>query len=287
MQGFAERGFDVLLSTTIVESGLDVPSANTMVVHDAHRLGLAQLYQLRGRVGRAATQAFAYLTVPPDRDIGEPARRRLEVLQSLDTVGAGFGLASHDMEIRGAGNLVGEEQSGHIDEIGFDLFQTMLERAVAAIRIGEHRDWSDIWVPRLALGIEARIPVRYVGDEADRLDLYWRLGRALRAEAIDEIEAEVTSRFGPWPPPVGHALDLARLRARCLDANIAEVLAGPKGAVLARRSGAWRREDAVRIAGAGPARMKRDGRLAVRASWPDARSRLSGVAGLLDALAAR
>ena len=136
MSAFYDRKYDVLLSTSIVESGLDIPSANTLIVHRSDRFGLAQLYQLRGRVGRSKTRAYAYLTLPADRSITEAAQKRLQVLADLDSLGAGFQLASHDLDIRGAGNLLGDEQSGHIKEVGFELYQSMLEDAIVEIKAG-------------------------------------------------------------------------------------------------------------------------------------------------------
>ena len=136
MTAFYDGAYDVLLSTSIVESGLDIPTANTLIVHRAEMFGLAQLYQLRGRVGRSKQRAYALFTVPADRTLTPTAERRLKVLQSLDTLGAGFQLASHDLDIRGAGNLLGEEQSGHIKEVGYELYQQMLEEAVASLKAG-------------------------------------------------------------------------------------------------------------------------------------------------------
>ncbi|MBN9291385.1 MAG: transcription-repair coupling factor, partial [Hyphomicrobium denitrificans] len=174
MTAFYEGKYDILLSTAIVESGLDVPNANTLIVHRADMFGLAQLYQLRGRVGRSKTRAYAYITTPPDKKLTEGAEKRLKVLQSLDTLGAGFSLASHDLDIRGAGNLLGEEQSGHIREVGFELYQSMLEEAVAAMKGGEI-EADDKWSPEIQLGTSIMIPEAYVTDLQLRLGLYRRL----------------------------------------------------------------------------------------------------------------
>jgi transcription-repair coupling factor (superfamily II helicase) len=173
MTGFYDRAFDVLLSTTIVESGLDVPTANTLIVHRSDMFGLAQLYQLRGRVGRAKTRAYALMTTPPGRALNPVAERRLQVLQSLDSLGAGFTLASHDLDIRGAGNMLGEEQSGNIREVGFELYQNMLEEAVAQMRAGEAASEADgQWSPQINIGTSVLIPEDYVSDLAVRLGLY-------------------------------------------------------------------------------------------------------------------
>ena len=181
MTAFYEGNYDVLLSTAIVESGLDLPNANTLIVHRADMFGLAQLYQLRGRVGRSKRRAYAYFTTPPGQALSEGAEKRLKVLQSLDTLGAGFSLASHDLDIRGAGNLLGDEQSGHIREVGFELYQSMLEEAVAAMKGGDLRESEERWSPEIALGLSVLIPETYVADLQLRLGLYRRLSCARNA----------------------------------------------------------------------------------------------------------
>ncbi|MEN0002478.1 MAG: DEAD/DEAH box helicase, partial [Pseudomonadota bacterium] len=175
MNAFYDGKFDVLLSTTIVESGLDIPTANTLIVHRADMFGLAQLYQLRGRVGRSKVRAYALFTLPANKTLTKTAERRLKVLQSLDTLGAGFQLASHDLDIRGSGNLLGEEQSGHIKEVGFELYQQMLEEAVAEVKGVEDRHSTE-WSPQINVGTPVMLPESYVGDLALRLQLYRRLG---------------------------------------------------------------------------------------------------------------
>ncbi len=176
MTAFYEGEYDVLVSTAIVESGLDIPNANTMIVHRADMFGLAQLYQLRGRVGRSKTRAYAYFTTPAGKKLTAGAEKRLKVLQSLDTLGAGFSLASHDLDIRGAGNLLGDEQSGHIREVGFELYQQMLEEAIESLKgtamAGEAQEQ---WSPQISLGLAVLIPETYVSDLQLRLGLYRRL----------------------------------------------------------------------------------------------------------------
>ena len=163
MNAFYDGAYDVLLSTTIVESGLDIPTANTMIIHRADNYGLAQLYQLRGRVGRSKVRAYAYLTLPPNRIPTPQAEKRLHVLQTLDTLGAGFTLASHDLDIRGAGNLLGDEQSGHIKEVGIELYQQMLEEAVTQAKSGLSEDEpSESWSPQINVGASVMIPERYL-----------------------------------------------------------------------------------------------------------------------------
>ena len=199
MNAFYDRQYDVLLSTSIVESGLDIPSANTLIVHRADMFGLAQLYQLRGRVGRSKVTAYAYITIPADARLTPAAEKRLKVLQSLDTLGAGFVLASHDLDIRGAGNLLGEEQSGHIREVGFELYQSMLEEAVAALKGGEGRDRGSMDRRSINLGTSVLIPEEYVPDLQVRLGLYRRLSGVESHDAIEAFAAELIDRFGPLP----------------------------------------------------------------------------------------
>ncbi|MGV2978907.1 transcription-repair coupling factor [Camelimonas sp. ID_303_24] len=239
MTAFYEGRYDVLLSTTIIESGLDIPSANTLIVHRADMFGLAQLYQLRGRVGRSKTRAWALFTTPANRTLTATAERRLKVLQSLDTLGAGFQLASHDLDIRGAGNLLGDEQSGHIREVGYELYQQMLEEAVAQLKAGveEDDDADETWSPNITLGAAVMIPEHYVGDIQLRLGLYKRLSTLEDDKQIDAFGAEMIDRFGPLPEEVEQLLRLMAIKALCLRANVAKLEAGPKGLVVAFRDG--------------------------------------------------
>ena len=203
MTAFYDGKYDVLLSTAIVESGLDIPNANTLIVHRADMFGLAQLYQLRGRVGRSKARAYAYFTTPNGQRLTEGAEKRLKVLQSLDTLGAGFSLASHDLDIRGAGNLLGEEQSGHIREVGFELYQSMLEEAVAALKGGDLGEAQDQWSPQISLGTAVLIPETYVGDLQLRLGLYRRLSTLEQARRTSmRFAAELVDRFGELPEEV-------------------------------------------------------------------------------------
>ena len=194
MSAFYDGKFDVLLSTSIVESGLDIPTANTLIVHRADMFGLAQIYQLRGRVGRAKLRAYALLTLPANGRITPQAERRLKVLQSLDTLGAGFQLASHDLDIRGAGNLLGEEQSGHIKEVGYELYQEMLEEAVMSLKAGISAPVADKWSPQITIGTPVLIPEDYVADLPVRLALYRRL-----SEIEDDREIECLRRRAGRP----------------------------------------------------------------------------------------
>ena len=238
MNDFYDGKYDILLSTAIIESGLDIPTANTMIIQNAHLFGLSQLYQMRGRVGRGKIRAYAYFLLPHRRQLSKNATRRLEVMQTLDTLGAGFTLASHDMDIRGFGNLVGEEQSGHIREVGVELYQQMLEEAVAQLRqkpeIGSQKleimdsDWS----PQINLGISVMIPETYVGDLQLRLGLYRRIADMNEEADINSFAAELVDRFGELPEEVQHLIDTLSIKLLCKSAGIERIDAGPKGAVI-------------------------------------------------------
>ncbi|MBW6419843.1 transcription-repair coupling factor [Rhizobium sp. XQZ8] len=234
MNAFYDGKYDVLLSTTIVESGLDVPTANTLIVHRADMFGLAQLYQLRGRVGRSKVRAFALFTLPVNKTLTQMADRRLKVLQSLDTLGAGFQLASHDLDIRGAGNLLGEEQSGHIKEVGFELYQQMLEEAVAEVK-GDDEITDTGWSPQISVGITVMIPENYVPDLHLRMGLYRRLGEVSELSEIDGFGAEMVDRFGPMPTEVQNLLKVVYIKSLCRKANVEKLDAGPKGIVVTFR----------------------------------------------------
>ena len=203
MTRFADGKADILLSTNIVESGIDIPSANTIIIHRADMFGLSQLYQLRGRVGQGRQRAYAYLTSDPKRLLSPQSRRRLEVMQTLDTLGAGFTLASYDMDIRGAGNLLGDEQSGHVREVGVELYQEMLRQAVEAAKTGKTDDdeasAETVWTPQINLGIEVRIPETYVPDLNVRLSIYRRIGDLGDPQAIDQMIYELVDRLCPLP----------------------------------------------------------------------------------------
>jgi transcription-repair coupling factor (superfamily II helicase) len=288
MTAFYEGHYDILLSTAIVESGLDVPNANTLIVHRADMFGLAQLYQLRGRVGRSKTRAYAYFTTPPNQKLTEGAERRLKVLQSLDTLGAGFSLASHDLDIRGAGNLLGEEQSGHIKEVGFELYQTMLEEAVAQMRGGDLAEAQDKWSPQISLGTSVLIPETYVTDLQLRLGLYRRLSSLESRADIDNFAAELTDRFGELPEEVRHLLDVMEIKGLCRRACIASIDAGTKGALLAFHKNAFPNpEGLVQVVSRskGLFKVQADQKLVFKADWDLPEKRLKGVCTLVAELA--
>jgi transcription-repair coupling factor (superfamily II helicase) len=235
MSAFYDGKYDVLLSTTIVESGLDIPTANTLIVHRADMFGLSQLYQLRGRVGRSKLRAYALFTLPAQKPITPQAERRLKVLQSLDTLGAGFQIATHDLDIRGAGNLLGEEQSGHIKEVGFELYQQMLEEAVVSLKAGITAPVEDRWSPQITIGTPVLIPEGYVADLSVRLALYRRLSEIEDEREIDAFAAELVDRFGALPSEVDHLMQIVAIKALCRRANVEKIDAGPKGVVMSFR----------------------------------------------------
>ncbi|MEL6202545.1 MAG: transcription-repair coupling factor [Pseudomonadota bacterium] len=287
MNAFYDGKYDVLLSTTIVESGLDIPTANTLIVHRADMFGLAQLYQLRGRVGRSKVRAYALFTLPAKKKLTKTAERRLKVLQSLDTLGAGFQLASHDLDIRGSGNLLGEEQSGHIKEVGFELYQQMLEEAVAEVKGGEEQ-LSAEWSPQINVGTPVMIPETYVGDLALRLQLYRRLGDFEDIDEINAFGAEMVDRFGPLPSEVEHLLKIVYLKALCRKANIEKLDAGPKGAVVTIRDQSFANPAGL-VSYIGEqgnlAKIRPDQSIVFIRDWSDAEKRLNGVAVLMTKLA--
>jgi transcription-repair coupling factor (superfamily II helicase) len=288
ISAFYEGKFDVLLSTNIVESGLDLPSVNTIIIHRADMFGLAQLYQLRGRVGRSKIRAYAYLTLPPKQKITAAAQRRLEVMQTLDSLGAGFSLASHDLDIRGAGNLLGDEQSGHIREVGVELYQQMLEEAVAEARGLEDGHAGDAeWSPQISLGLEVLIPDHYVADLSVRMNLYRRLASLTTREEIDAFAAELIDRFGPLPDAAENLLQVVALKALCRQAGVDKVDAGPKGAVIGFRNDYF--ANPAGLVGwltthQGTAKLRPDHKLVFMRKWDTPHDRLEGARYLVGEL---
>jgi len=286
MTAFYDSKYDVLLSTTIIESGLDVPTANTLIVHRADRFGLSQLYQLRGRVGRAKLRAYALFTLPT-RKITAQAEKRLKVLQSLDTLGAGFQLASHDLDIRGAGNLLGDEQSGHIKEVGFELYQQMLEEAVESLKAGIAEPVADRWSPQITIGTPVLIPDDYVADLSVRLSLYRRLAELDDEQEIEAFGAELVDRFGKLPVEVDHLLKIVAIKALCRRANVEKIDTGPKGAVLSFRDNTFNNPEGliafIRDQGIA-ARVRPDMKVVFFEDWEKPEHRLTGTAAILRAL---
>ena len=287
MNAFYEGKFDVLLSTTIVESGLDVPSANTLVVHRADMFGLAQLYQIRGRIGRSKLRAFALMTLPARKTLTKQAERRLKVLASLDTLGAGFQLASHDLDLRGSGNILGEEQSGQIREVGYELYQQMLEEAVAEMKGEAVEDGT--WSPQISAGTTVMIPEAYVADLQVRLQLYRRLADLTEPTEIDAFGAELIDRFGgPLPDEVQHLLKIVYIKALCRRANVEKLDAGPKGAVVQFRGGEFPNPGALVgfIGQQGKAaKIRPDSSVVLMRDWPTPEKRLAGSAVVMTQLA--
>jgi transcription-repair coupling factor (superfamily II helicase) len=287
MSAFYDGKFDVLLSTSIVESGLDIPTANTLIVHRADMFGLAQIYQLRGRVGRSKLRAYALLTLPAARKITAQAERRLKVLQSLDTLGAGFQLASHDLDIRGAGNLLGDEQSGHIKEVGYELYQEMLEEAVASLKAGITAPTADRWSPQITIGTPVLIPEDYVTDLPVRLALYRRLAEIDDDRAIEGFAAELVDRFGPLPEEVDYLLQVVAIKGLCRRANVERIEVGPKGAVLAMRDNVFSNpEGLIKYIARHPAgaRVRPDMKVVFFDEWETPKARIKGAADVLRSL---
>ena len=287
MSAFYDGKFDVLLSTPIVESGLDIPTANTLIVHRSNIFGLAQLYQLRGRIGRSKARAYAYFTVPADRTLTDTADRRLKVLQALDTLGAGFSLASHDLDIRGAGNLLGEEQSGEVREVGIELYQDMLEEAVASLR-GKAPERDETWSPQINLGSAVLIPEGYVSDLNVRLALYRRLSTLESDEAIEGFAAELIDRFGPLPEEVKALLKIVSIKRLCRIAQVEKIDAGPKGATISFRNNAFPQPGKLIewiAQHAKTAKVRPDQKLVIMRDWATAEERLTGAGQVLARLA--
>ncbi len=290
MNAFYDGHYDVLLSTTIVESGLDVPTANTLIVHRADMFGLAQLYQIRGRVGRSKTRAYAYLTTPQHKTLSVASEKRLKVLQSLDNLGAGFQLASHDLDIRGGGNLLGHEQSGHIREIGVELYQQMLEDAVAELREKGSDSLMDArsWSPQINAGAAVMIPETYIPDLNIRLSLYRRVSEAEKLNDREALASELIDRFGPIPEAAEQLLKVVGIKGLCREANVAKLDIGPKGAVLTFRNDSFNNPmGLIRFIQSRPNdwRLRPDQKLMVVGEWPDAAQRLAAAERIMKELA--
>ncbi|GAA4036928.1 transcription-repair coupling factor [Parerythrobacter jejuensis] len=289
MSAFYDGKYEVLLSTTIVESGLDLPSANTIIIHRADIFGLAQLYQLRGRVGRAKLRAYAYLTYGADTQLSEVAEKRLKVLGDLDSLGAGFQLASHDLDIRGAGNLLGDEQSGHIREVGFELYQSMLEDAILAAKAGDAglSEDREPLSPQITVDAPIMIPEDYVPDLAVRMALYRRLNQAQDKGEIESLAAEMIDRFGPLPDATSNLVRLIEIKHQAIEANIAKIDVGARGTLVTFHNddfpdgpGLIAYVDRLK----GTAKLRPDMKLVINRAWGDPRSRLNGLFQLTKGL---
>ncbi len=290
MLDFYHQRFNILVCSTIIETGIDVPNANTIVIERADKFGLAQLHQLRGRVGRSRHRAYAYLLIPDANAMTSDAQKRLEAIASLEDLGAGFALASHDLEIRGAGELLGEAQSGQIDEVGFTFYTELLNRAVASLQAGRELDLEKPG-PRFAdidLHVPALLPEDYLPDPHMRLILYKRIAGSGSESELNDLQAEIIDRFGFLPPAGKTLFKVTALKIRALPLGIGKIEAGPKGARIEFRdqpnidAGAL-----IRLIQSQPRKFKLDGpnRLRILQDLPDAESRIQAVAALLEKLA--
>ena len=293
MDDFAAHKYDILLSTNIIESGIDLPTVNTLFVHRADHFGLSQLYQLRGRIGRGKLRAYAYLTLPTDRILTKNATKRLEVMQTLDSLGAGFQIASHDMDIRGAGNLLGQEQSGHVKEVGVELYQHLLEEAVeTAHKKKEQQQGADknesyedtSWSPVLNLGVAVMIPDSYVSDLSIRMDLYRRLAHFSSQEEIDDMSRELIDRFGAYPQEVENVLKIIGLKQIAKRAGIAKIDVGAKGVVLKFHKNQVKNPEALLVYiqnQRGLAKLRPDHSVFFSKSWTNLEQKFKGCKALL------
>jgi transcription-repair coupling factor (superfamily II helicase) len=289
MSAFYEGKYEVLLATTIVESGLDLPSANTIIIHRADIFGLAQLYQLRGRVGRAKLRAYAYLTYAKDTQLSEVAEKRLKVLGDLDSLGAGFQLASHDLDIRGAGNLLGDEQSGHIREVGFELYQSMLEDAILAAKAGDMglEAKPERVSPQITVDAPIMIPEDYVPDLAVRMALYRRLNDTADKAEIEALAAEMIDRFGDLPAATANLVRLIEIKHQAIEANIAKIDVGAQGTLVTFHQDDF--PDPVGLLAyvdrlKGTAKLRPDMKLVISRAWGSPESRLNGLFQLTKGL---
>lgn len=291
MTAFYDGQYDILLATNIIESGIDIATANTMIVHRADMFGLAQLYQIRGRIGRSKVRAYAYLTYQVGVKLNDHAMKRLEVMETLDTLGAGFQLASHDMDIRGAGNLLGEQQSGHIREVGAELYQQMLEEAVAAARegVGLEDIQADQWSPNINLGISILIPEKYVEELGVRMSLYRRLQDLETPEDIESFAAEMIDRFGKLPDEVENLLAIVAIKQLCKKAGVSSVEAGPKGCLITFKDNTPPNVGALMSwiqSKAGTVKIRPDQKISVIRQWEKPHHRVNGARTLMKELAA-
>jgi transcription-repair coupling factor (superfamily II helicase) len=288
MSAFYDKKFEVLVSTSIIESGIDIPSANTMIVNRADRFGLAQLYQLRGRVGRSKTRAYAHMVAPLERLMTDAAEKRLKVLSDLESLGAGFQLASHDLDIRGAGNMLGDEQSGHIKEVGYELYQSMLEEAILEARAGGSLRRPTDFSPQITIDAPILIPEAYVPDLDLRMGLYRRLNEIDEPTGLEAFAAEMIDRFGPLPDETENLLRIMEIKLNAKRACIAKLDVGPKGALVAFHEDGFPNLDGLLgyVTKLGEiARLRPDSKLVINRVWADAKARLHGALQLSRGLA--
>lgn len=277
MHDFYDHKYDLLISTSIIESGLDLSTANTIIVHRADKFGLSQLYQLRGRVGRGKSKSYAYFTIP-NKDLSPVVIKRLEILQNIDSLGAGFSVASHDMDVRGFGNLLGDEQSGHIEEVGIELYQEMLQQALLTLKADKNIETvEEKWVPQINLGISILIPEAYISDLELRLNLYQRISNLEHEDEIEGFAAEMIDRFGPLPEEFNHLIAIVKLKRLCITHHIKKIDAGPKAILFEFCSEKFTKsEQILTMAKAQPGRVKLrpDNKLILAYSIDDAHKRI-------------
>lgn len=288
ISAFYDKKFDVLLSTNIVESGLDIPSANTLIVHKSDYFGLSQLYQLRGRIGRSKVRGYAYLTYSPGKILTETATRRLSVLETLDTLGVGFSIASHDMDIRGAGNLVGEEQSGHIKEVGIELYQHMLKEAIDSLtNLSKIDNFEDKYSAQIIMEGSVLIPEDYVSDLSLRLSLYRRMSHLKNSAEIESFADEMIDRFGPYPISVQNLLDVITLKRLAESAGIEKIEIGPKGIVLTFHKNVYKNPAGLvdlLNKSLGTLKLRPDHKLLFARGWASSKARFTELCELLHLL---
>ena len=290
MSAFYDHQYDVLLATSIVESGLDIPSANTLIVYKADMFGLAQLYQIRGRVGRSKIRAYAYLITDNKKPITTQAEKRLNVLSNIETLGAGFSLASQDLDIRGAGNLLGDEQSGQIREVGFELYQSMLEEAITKIKAADSErnlEINDSWSPEINLNVTVLIPESFVKDLDVRLGLYRRLSDIRDSRNMESFAAELIDRFGVLPKEVLMLINIMKIKNKCLDAGIIKLDGGPRGATIKFHNDKFANPEKLLlyIKSQGDLIKVRGSKLIIRRNWSRTVDKIKGVYAITSELA--
>ncbi len=279
MLAFTEGDGDILLATNIIESGLDVPAANTLIVWRPDRFGLAQLHQLRGRVGRGSRRGVVYLMCEENASLAPETERRLRTLEAMNRLGAGFQVSARDLDLRGAGDLLGDEQAGHLQLVGLSLYRHFLERALL---VAEGKPVRDEWTPDVALGIAGRIPADYVPDAETRLNLYAEIDRVRDPAALETVGRDIEDRFGPPPAAARSLLRLADLRLRCYEVGVGRLAAGPKGiaAVFRTRKAA----DVVRAAAVPDGWRWVDNKLVYPVTSTSVKERFTAAARLLETI---
>ena len=245
MHDFYEGNYDVLISTSIIESGLDLPNANTIIIHKANLFGLSQLYQIRGRVGRSNIRAYAYITYENDFQLGSNALKRLEAIQSLNSLGAGFNLASYDLDIRGSGNILGEQQSGHIKEVGVELYQDMLEETISLLKNDNTKFINEKWSPKITLDLPVLIPSEYLEDVNIRMEIYRKLSNLNNISDLELFEVELVDRFGTYPSEVSILLRVISIKIRCKLLNIESIKKTKNGFVIQFKNNVFNNPEAL------------------------------------------